>query len=123
MNCISILVAPADDKFAELGPAALGVTVPSQWEPQVPYTPQLGQQPRSSSKISKPSSIRRRIIRLRVKKLEQAGLTSLLVEQNVHLALAVSDYAYVVAEGRVFTEGPPSALKVMPEIRQAYLGL
>ena len=42
LNCISILVAPADDKFARLGPAALGVTVPSQWEPQVPYTPQFG---------------------------------------------------------------------------------
>lgn len=39
---ISILVAPADDKFAQLGPAALGVTVPSQWEPQVNYKPQFG---------------------------------------------------------------------------------
>jgi branched-chain amino acid transport system substrate-binding protein len=42
LNWISILVAPADDKFAELGPAALGVTVPSQWEPQVSYKPQFG---------------------------------------------------------------------------------
>ena len=39
---MSILVAPSDDKFAELGPAALGVTVPSQWELQVSYKPQLG---------------------------------------------------------------------------------
>ena len=38
----SILVAPADDKFAELGPAALGVTVPSQWETSVNYKPQIG---------------------------------------------------------------------------------
>jgi len=60
---------------------------------------------------------------LTLKKLKQAGLTILLVEQNVHLALAVSDYAYVVAEGRVFAEGPPSALGSMPEIRRAYLGL
>jgi branched-chain amino acid transport system ATP-binding protein len=58
-----------------------------------------------------------------LKKLKLAGLTILLVEQNVHLALAVSDYAYVVAEGRIFTEGSPSVLKAMPEIRQAYLGL
>jgi branched-chain amino acid transport system substrate-binding protein len=42
MKWISILVAPADDKFAELGPAALGVTVPSQWELQVNYQPQFG---------------------------------------------------------------------------------
>jgi branched-chain amino acid transport system ATP-binding protein len=60
---------------------------------------------------------------LTLKKLKLAGLTILLVEQNVHLALAVSDYAYVVAEGRVFTEGLPSVLKTMPEIRRAYLGL
>jgi branched-chain amino acid transport system substrate-binding protein len=42
MKWMSILVAPADDKFGELGPAALGVTVPSQWEIQVNYKPQFG---------------------------------------------------------------------------------
>jgi branched-chain amino acid transport system substrate-binding protein len=42
MKWVSILVAPADDKFADLGPAALGVTVPSQWELQVNYKPQFG---------------------------------------------------------------------------------
>jgi len=42
MKWISILVAPGDDKFGELGPAALGVTVPSQWEAQVSYKPQFG---------------------------------------------------------------------------------
>jgi branched-chain amino acid transport system ATP-binding protein len=58
-----------------------------------------------------------------LKKLKDAGLTILLVEQNVHLALAVSDYAYVIAEGRLFTEGAPAKLSAMPEIRKAYLGL
>jgi branched-chain amino acid transport system ATP-binding protein len=58
-----------------------------------------------------------------LKQLKQAGLTILLVEQNVHLALAVSDYAYVIAEGRVFTEGEPAALEANPDIRRAYLGL
>jgi branched-chain amino acid transport system ATP-binding protein len=58
-----------------------------------------------------------------LKKLKGAGLTILLVEQNVHLALAVSDYAYAVAEGRLFTEGEPAKLSAMPEIRKAYLGL
>ncbi|MGE5156575.1 MAG: amino acid ABC transporter substrate-binding protein [Gemmatimonas sp.] len=42
MKWISILVAPADDKFGQLGAAALGVTVPSQWELQVSYKPQFG---------------------------------------------------------------------------------
>jgi branched-chain amino acid transport system ATP-binding protein len=58
-----------------------------------------------------------------LKQLKQNGLTILLVEQNVHLALAVSDYAYVVAEGRIFTEGLPVELAANPEIRRAYLGL
>jgi branched-chain amino acid transport system ATP-binding protein len=58
-----------------------------------------------------------------LKRLKEAGLTILLVEQNVHLALAVSDYAYVLAEGRLFMEGLPAELSSKPEIRRAYLGL
>ena len=58
-----------------------------------------------------------------LKSLKDAGLTILLVEQNVHLAFAVSDHAYVITEGRVFTEGPPATLAAMPEIKRAYLGL
>jgi branched-chain amino acid transport system ATP-binding protein len=58
-----------------------------------------------------------------LKRLKEAGLTIVLVEQNVHLALAISDYAYVVAEGRIFAEGPSKKLAAMPEIRRAYLGL
>jgi branched-chain amino acid transport system ATP-binding protein len=58
-----------------------------------------------------------------LKQLKEAGLTILLVEQNVHLALALSDYAYVIAEGRIFTEGLPADLAAKPEIRRAYLGL
>jgi branched-chain amino acid transport system substrate-binding protein len=42
MKFVSILVAPSDNKFGELGAAAQGVTFPSQWEPQVKYKPQVG---------------------------------------------------------------------------------
>jgi branched-chain amino acid transport system ATP-binding protein len=55
--------------------------------------------------------------------LKQTGLSILLVEQNVHLALALSRYAYVIAEGRPFADGPSAQIAAMPEIRQAYLGL
>jgi branched-chain amino acid transport system ATP-binding protein len=55
--------------------------------------------------------------------LKDGGLTIVLVEQNVHLAFSLSDYAYVIAEGRLFTEGPPRLLESRPEIRRAYLGL
>jgi branched-chain amino acid transport system ATP-binding protein len=66
------------------------------------------------------------MVQLVVSKLEalkQTGLTILLVEQNVHLALALSHYAYVIAEGRPFAEGPSGQIAAMQEIRQAYLGL
>jgi branched-chain amino acid transport system ATP-binding protein len=55
--------------------------------------------------------------------LRAAGVTILLVEQNVHLALALADYAYVIAGGRLFLEGPCRDVAERPEIRQAYLGL
>ncbi|HKW38272.1 MAG TPA: ABC transporter ATP-binding protein [Burkholderiales bacterium] len=58
-----------------------------------------------------------------LKTLKDGGLTILLVEQNVHLAFAICDYAYVIAEGRIFTEGAPAALESRPDIREAYLGL
>jgi branched-chain amino acid transport system ATP-binding protein len=58
-----------------------------------------------------------------LKALKDAGMTILLVEQNIHLAFAISDYAYVIAEGRLVTDGTPAVLAAMPEIRRAYLGL
>ena len=37
---ISLLVAPPEPTFAELGDAAVGIVGPSQWEPQVKFTPE-----------------------------------------------------------------------------------
>jgi branched-chain amino acid transport system substrate-binding protein len=45
MKFEAILVAPDAPKFATLGPAALGVAVPSQWEPPVKYKPDFGPTP------------------------------------------------------------------------------
>jgi len=58
-----------------------------------------------------------------LKRLKDEGLTILLVEQNVHLALALSDYAYVLAEGRVKIEGPSREVARNDEVREAYLGV
>ena len=58
-----------------------------------------------------------------LKELKDTGLTILLVEQNVHLALALSDYAYVLAEGRVEIEGPSREVAKNEEVRRAYLGI
>jgi len=55
--------------------------------------------------------------------LKELGITLLLVEQNVQLALAVSDYAYVLAQGRVELEGDSRELAKNEHVRSAYLGL
>ncbi len=60
---------------------------------------------------------------LSLKALRKQGLTIVLVEQNVHLALALSDYTYVLAEGRVEIEGNSRDVAGMDEVRKAYLGL
>ena len=56
-------------------------------------------------------------------KLKSQGLTMLLVEQNVHMALAVSDYAYVLSEGKIWMEGEAHSLAKNEEVRKAYLGI
>jgi branched-chain amino acid transport system ATP-binding protein len=58
-----------------------------------------------------------------IRRLKQEGLTMLLVEQNVQMALAVSDYAYVMNTGRIETEGPAKKVRDMENVRKAYLGL
>jgi branched-chain amino acid transport system ATP-binding protein len=60
---------------------------------------------------------------LTLKTLKERGITIILVEQNVHLALAVSDYTYVFAEGRIPIEGESREVASMDEVRKAYLGL
>jgi branched-chain amino acid transport system ATP-binding protein len=55
--------------------------------------------------------------------LKEEGLTMLLVEQNVQMALAVSDYAYVLSEGRVEIQGEAAEVRRMEQVRQAYLGV
>lgn len=58
-----------------------------------------------------------------LKLLRDEGITLLLVEQNVQLALAISDYGFVLAEGKVELEGPARKLIKDKHVRTAYLGL
>ncbi|MFW6123182.1 MAG: ABC transporter ATP-binding protein [Thermodesulfobacteriota bacterium] len=55
--------------------------------------------------------------------LKRQGLTMLLVEQNVAMALGVSDYAYVLSQGRVSLEGESRQLRENDEIRRTYMGI
>ena len=58
-----------------------------------------------------------------LKALRELGITILLVEQNVQMALAISDYGYVLAEGKVELQGPARDLIKNEHVREAYLGL
>jgi branched-chain amino acid transport system ATP-binding protein len=58
-----------------------------------------------------------------LKALRELGITILLVEQNVQMALAISDYGYVLSEGKVELEGPARELIRNEHVREAYLGL
>ena len=55
--------------------------------------------------------------------LKATGLTLLIAEQQVPLALSVADRGYVLENGRVRLQGSPSELEANPEVRRAYLGV
>jgi branched-chain amino acid transport system ATP-binding protein len=58
-----------------------------------------------------------------VRQLRDLGLTILLVEQNVHHCLQISDYAYVLETGQVVLEGTGHDVLENPMTKAAYLGM
>jgi branched-chain amino acid transport system ATP-binding protein len=54
--------------------------------------------------------------------INRQGVTVLLVEQNAHQALAVSQRAYVLESGRLLLHGPSAQVAADARVRQAYLG-
>jgi branched-chain amino acid transport system ATP-binding protein len=55
--------------------------------------------------------------------LNRAGMTCVLVEQNVAVSLAISARAYVLENGRVTLSGAGSELLADDRVRSAYLGM
>lgn len=55
--------------------------------------------------------------------IRQEGVTVLLVEQDIHLALTGADRGYVMETGRIALSGPAQSLLSDPKVRQAYLGI
>ncbi|HEX5507488.1 MAG TPA: amino acid ABC transporter substrate-binding protein [Pseudolabrys sp.] len=50
LKWVTLLVAPDSPNFAKLGDSAVGISVPSQWEPQVTYKPDFGPTPAEFTK-------------------------------------------------------------------------
>jgi branched-chain amino acid transport system ATP-binding protein len=58
-----------------------------------------------------------------IKKVNSEGISVLLVEQNVSMALEITSRGYVLEEGRVVAEGAANDLLNSPEIQKVYLGI
>ncbi len=57
-----------------------------------------------------------------IRRLKEAGITLLLVEQFAKSALEVADYAYVMEHGQIAVEGTPAELNKNERVLAAYLG-
>jgi branched-chain amino acid transport system ATP-binding protein len=58
-----------------------------------------------------------------LQQLHEDGLTLLLAEQSIPLALGIADYAYVLQTGRVAIEGKAADMESNRQVQEIYLGL
>jgi branched-chain amino acid transport system ATP-binding protein len=58
-----------------------------------------------------------------IRKLNDRRVTILLVEQNIHQALKISDSAFVMKTGKIVLTGKGRELMADPEIKKAYMGV
>jgi len=63
-----------------------------------------------------------RLVFDKIKKINKAGTTVLLVEQNAHMALEIADRAYVLEDGQVRLTGKGGALLKRKDVQRLYLG-
>jgi branched-chain amino acid transport system ATP-binding protein len=57
-----------------------------------------------------------------VYRISQTGVTILLVEQNVRMALLLAGYGYIIRDGRILIEGPADELSGDESVKLSYLG-
>ena len=62
-------------------------------------------------------------IRREIHRINQSGVSILLVEQNVRQTLDVADHGYVLVQGYVVAEGDAESLKQNEELHKAYFGV
>jgi lipopolysaccharide export system ATP-binding protein len=54
--------------------------------------------------------------------LKRRGIGILITDHNVRETMAVTDRAYIIANGKIFRSGSPDVLSSDPEVRRVYLG-
>ena len=54
---------------------------------------------------------------------QEEKVTVLLVEQNAKIALALSDYCYIMENGRIVLDGPSAEIAENQDVKEFYLGI
>jgi branched-chain amino acid transport system ATP-binding protein len=54
---------------------------------------------------------------------KERGVSMLLVEQNVKVALGIADYGYVMESGRIVLDGPADELRDNDDVKEFYMGI
>jgi branched-chain amino acid transport system ATP-binding protein len=57
-----------------------------------------------------------------IRRINETGVTVLLVEQNVNQTLVISHYGYVLSQGQIVVHGTPDVLAADAEVQRAYFG-
>lgn len=57
-----------------------------------------------------------------IQEINRSGITILLVEQNINMAMKISNYAYVMETGKIRAEGAADEVMKGENIMKAYLG-
>ena len=58
-----------------------------------------------------------------IRQVNAAGISILLVEQNTAFVFGLTQYAYVIENGRIVLQGTPAELRQNDMVRSAYLGI
>jgi branched-chain amino acid transport system ATP-binding protein len=58
-----------------------------------------------------------------IRDLNQEGLSILLVEQNLAMAMDVASYAYILSKGQIVYESLPEELEANPEVKEKHLAV
>ena len=57
-----------------------------------------------------------------IQRVNETGVTMLLIEQNLHKALSIAHHGYVIQTGRIVMQGSGSELAANDDVKKAYLG-
>ena len=58
-----------------------------------------------------------------ISQLKDKGFSILLVEQHINMALNVSDYTYIISNGKIVYQSTAKELSINEEVKSQYLGV